>query len=116
MSPLKVKEDTFKDQVTGLAEILGWKWVHWRPLLTRKHGWQTPYDGPMGKGWPDLTLVRSKDGRLLLVELKSEEGKVEEWQQTLLAWLTVALVRDDNRIGVYLWRPSDWDTIVEVLT
>lgn len=107
--PLAIKEEDFKRQVTSAAEFLGWKWVHWRPLRT-KHGWQTPYDGPLGKGWPDLTLTHERKQRMLFAELKSQNGDVDPEQQDLIDYL--------RRCGqeAYIWRPSDLSEILAVLS
>ena len=111
---LKLKEGSFKDQVTELAEMTGWQWVAWRPLRTL-HGWSTPYDGPLGKGWPDLTIIRPRDHRQVFAELKSDSGRVEREQWAMLQWLTAALVFEGGLVHVHLWRPTDWKDIVECL-
>lgn len=118
--PLKITEAGFLGQVTTLAEYLGWRWVHFRPAKT-KHGWRTPVSGPLGKGWPDLILVRAKDHRLMLVELKRDEKS--EWlegQKENLLWLERALVVGGTgaRIEVYVWYEADFTNgnIQEVLT
>ena len=58
-------------------------------------------------GLPDLILVRRP--RVVWAELKAEDGKVSEDQQ---AWLD-----DLGACGqeVFLWKPSDWDSILGVL-
>jgi hypothetical protein len=112
---IKIDEENFMGQVTRLAEFMGWKWVHFRPARTR-HGWRTPVSGPLGKGWPDLILIRARDHRLLFIELKAEKGKIEEEQAWLIAWLNDAF--DGTTVEAHLWRPQDFDsgTIVKVLT
>jgi hypothetical protein len=65
-----VAERDFQRQVTDLAELLGWTWCHWRALRNGRGIWQVPVEGPLGKGWPDLTLVRERDRRLVFAELK----------------------------------------------
>jgi hypothetical protein len=62
-----------------------------------------------GAGWPDLVLVRPP--RLIFAELKSESGQVRANQTE---WLDV--LRLLPAAETYLWRPSDWDELVEVLT
>lgn len=83
--------------VIELAHLRGWKVAHFRPAQTAK-GWRTPVQGD--NGFPDLVLARRGD--VLLIELKSEKGKVEPEQ---LAW--------GEAIGITwkVWRPSDWDLI-----
>lgn len=65
-------ERDFSRLVTDLAEQLGWSWAHWRALQNRRGIWQVPVEGPLGAGWPDLTLLRARDRRLIFVELKKE--------------------------------------------
>lgn len=98
----------FQRQVTELAEILGWSWVHFRPAQTSK-GWRTPVSGPLGKGWVDLVLVRERDNRLIFAELKSDKGKCS------VAQLEVhdTLLRAGQHVET--WRPVDFDRIAEIL-
>jgi hypothetical protein len=63
----------------------------------------TAYKGHAGL--PDLILAR--EGVVLLVELKSEKGKVSLDQQ---AWIDAA-----HPFG-YVWAPRDWPEVEEVLT
>lgn len=109
-------EREFQEQVTDLAKILGWSWVHFRPAQTAK-GWRTPVSGPLGAGWPDLVLVRVRDGRLIFAELKGEAGKVSADQAAVMAVLeeTATWSADERHFETYLWRPRDWDSIVAVL-
>ena len=90
--------------VTDLASILGWEWAHFRPAQTAK-GWRTPVSGPLGKGFPDLVLVRVRDGRLLFVELKTTKGKPSPEQDHVHAALAQV-----KGIGAYLWRPWHLDS------
>ena len=110
-----VKEADFQRQVTDLATALGWAWAHWRPLQNRRGMWQVPVEGPLGAGWPDLTLVRVRDRRLLFVELKRELGTVSADQAAVLAALgelEVELGRTPTpfqlppKVQVVVWRPS----------
>ena len=93
-------------QVTDLADLLGWRWVHFRPARTDK-GWRTPVQGPMGAGWPDLVLVRD---RVVIAELKTDTGRVRpEQQETLRALLQAGA-------EAWIWRPRDWEHVRAVLT
>lgn len=60
-----------------------------------------------GAGFPDLVLVRE---RVVWVELKSDIGVLSDEQEIWIAML--------HRAGqeVYVWKPCDWDTILEVLS
>ena len=77
-------------------------------------------------GWPDLTLIRQRDRRLIFAELKGEKGRLSERQLEvleLLRCLDVPLGRTPQpfdvppRVEVHVWRPSDLASgrIAEVL-
>lgn len=88
-------------------------------------------------GWPDLTLVRRRDQRLIFAELKTEKGRLSDRQEQVLellasfaanrVWWTEDLTTRDwnaNRaaswqpsplIEVWVWRPSDLIDITEDL-
>lgn len=101
-------EQEFQLQVTDLAELYGWSWVHFRPAQTAK-GWRTPVSGPLGKGWVDLVLVRERDSRILFVELKADKGKVSLDQESVHRILTTA------GHPVEVWRPADFALLAMVL-
>lgn len=102
--PLTEKE--FQQQVTELAEILGWAWAHFRPAQTA-HGWRTPVSGSLGAGFPDLILCRP--GKTLFAELKRDGVKATIAQEIVHAQLREA--GNDVRV----WRPADWDAVVACL-
>lgn len=88
-------EASFQRQVVALATLYGWRWYH------------VPDSRRCVAGFPDLVLVRRP--HVIFAELKRENGRVTEDQQD---WL------DELRAcgqSVFVWRPSDFDTIVEVL-
>jgi len=88
-------------------------------------------------GWPDLTLIRRRDHRLIFAELKTEKGRLSERQEQVLELLSsIATNRawwDDDRsvahwnanravafepsplVEVWVWRPSDLPDIAEDL-
>jgi hypothetical protein len=103
----KPDEQAFQAVVVETARLAGWRCAHFRPARTDK-GWRTPVTAD-GAGWPDLVLVRPP--RILFVELKSETGQLRPNQTE---WLDV--LRLLPQVEVYLWRPGDWDTVVETLT
>jgi hypothetical protein len=105
---LPVREREFQSQVTQLAELLGYRWCHWRPAMTQ-HGWRTPVSGPLGKGFPDLFLLRERDRRAMWVELKSEHGRLTPYQTAVHAAMRAA------GLEVRVWRPSQIEEIAEVL-
>jgi len=94
------------EQVTSLAERMHWDWVHFRPAQTEQ-GWRTPVSGTLGKGYPDLLLCKA--GRLLFRELKSDTGRISDEQRAVLDTLREA------GADACVWRPRDWDEVVEVL-
>jgi hypothetical protein len=100
-------EKSFQSVVVEVARLAGWRVAHFRAARTA-NGWRTPVTAD-GAGWPDLVLVRPP--RIVFAELKSERGKPSE-QQT--GWLDV--LRLLPAAEVYLWKPSDWDDLVELLT
>jgi len=118
-----ITEDDFMAQVTQLAELLGWQWAHFRPAMTSK-GWRTPVSGSLGKGWPDLVLVRARDRRLIFAELKASKMKPTPEQVRVLELLrSLVVVYGGDRassasmpqIEVYLWHPDDWEQIERTL-
>lgn len=95
-----ITEKQFEAQVKDLARLLGWQYYHtWRSIHSPA-------------GFPDCVMVRN--GTVIFAELKSEKGNLSEKQAE---WIT-----DLNRVAnhslgvqVYVWRPSDFDRIVEIL-
>jgi VRR-NUC domain len=108
LSMIPLSERAWQEQVTQLAGMFDWGWVHFRAART-VHGWKTPIAGPLGEGWPDLVLVRERDQRLLLVELKSDKGVLNPAQIRVHACLRAA------GLDVRVWRPRDWTAVVETL-
>jgi hypothetical protein len=91
-----VTEAQFLRQVLHLAALFSWRAYH--PQLSK---WSE-------RGWPDVALVRPP--RFVLAELKSEKGKITPQQQD---WLD-----DLSRcpgVESFVWRPSDFEAIVEIL-
>lgn len=106
LTHLNLTEREFQKLVIELAQTLGYLVAHFRPGRNRRNQWQTTVQGD-GKGYPDLTLVGR--GRVLFVELKSEDGTLEPDQEK---WLT-AIRRNGG--AAHVWRPSDWEEIVATL-
>lgn len=103
---------TLQALVAEVATIYGWSWLHIRPGLRANGRWYVPVEGPLGKGWPDLILIRERDGRRLAVELKRQVGDAVMPEQR---WVLEILAAADFDVAV--WRPSDLrdGTIVEAL-
>jgi DNA segregation ATPase FtsK/SpoIIIE-like protein len=89
-----MSEDELQTNIIDMARVFGWRVAHFRAAKTDK-GWRTPVQG--NKGFPDLVL--SRVGVVLLVELKSETGKLSEDQE-----LWAKAIGESYR----LWRPHDW--------
>jgi glycine/D-amino acid oxidase-like deaminating enzyme len=77
----------------------------WQELVVqyaRLQGWWAfhPYDSRKSQaGWPDLVLLRPPE--LVIVELKSQRGKVTQEQERVLAMLA------ECGVEAHLWRPAD---------
>lgn len=102
-----LSEAAFQQQVTELATICGWTWLHVRKSIGRRQGkaaWQTTTNL---KGWCDLLLWRP--GRIVAAELKSDKGKTTPEQDDVLASLRAA------GVDTYVWRPANWGDIARVL-
>lgn len=144
MSPLttaerslrEVTERDFQRRVIDMARSLGWGVTlsARRAMLEEAANYGVeapPLDGlvfhphfSMGSepGWPDLTLVRRRDCRLVFAELKAERGTVSVRQAEvleLLSFVAADMARVSDRpapqVQVFVWRPSDLDQIAEVL-
>jgi Holliday junction resolvase len=94
-----MSEEQFYRQLREVAEAMGWA-VHHETDSRRTH-----------EGWPDLVMCRPP--RIIFAELKSQKGKMTRAQQR---WLDLLAESGGAEVSTYVWRPSDWDTIVEVLT
>jgi hypothetical protein len=101
-------EADFLEQVTQLATLLGWSYLHLRPAMTRD-SWRTPISGPLGKGWPDLVLIRERDHRLIFAELKRDKAEPTPAQVDVLQRLSEVAAE------VFLWRPVDWPQVERTL-
>lgn len=86
--------------------------------LAKTHGWlcyHTHRSDKSAPGFPDVVLCKpaslSAEGRLVFAELKSRTGKLTVEQAQ---WLDV--LRHTGRCEVYVWRPTDWEELVAILT
>ncbi len=92
-----INEKAFQAQVVELAAMYGWLCYH-------------TYDSRRcAPGYPDLALAHPS-GQYLLAELKSQHGRLRPAQRVWIDALCKAGVE------VHIWRPRDWDSIVERLT
>ncbi len=107
-------EDEFERSIVDVAHAFGWRAVGHRPMRT-KHGWRTgwKYDGT---GWPDLTLIHSKTGLMVIAELKVPGGRLSHEQTVWATRLEAVEAKSHGSIRYRLWRPDDWDSIVTLLS
>ncbi|HEV8488975.1 MAG TPA: hypothetical protein VGQ58_04220 [Candidatus Limnocylindrales bacterium] len=87
-------------------------------------------------GWPDKTLIRRRDRRIIFAECKRQDGKVRPRQAQILELLRAFVLPPEERdaiqawlgapqppeplhritaIEVFVWRPSDLPEIERVL-
>ena len=92
--------------VTSEKELL--QMVRQLAKLKQYHVYHTFNSYHSEAGFPDLTIW--KDKRLIFAELKTEKGKLTQEQKDTLE----SLASTGNE--VYLWRPSNWNEITEVLS
>lgn len=91
-----ISEKDWQRDVLKLARSTGWTHYH-TYRATRSPA-----------GFPDLVMW--KPGQLIFVELKRETGVLSAEQVRILAGI------EDGGGRVYVWRPSDLDEAVEILT
>ncbi len=75
------------------------------------HGWLCYHDYDSRRnnpGLPDWIFVRAP--RVVFCELKAQRGRVRAEQRVWLAALQLC-----RGVEAYLWRPSDWETVMEIL-
>lgn len=107
MSTATITEAEFQLQVTELADILGWRFMHVRRSIGKGARWTTATNVV---GWCDLFMWHPEHARVIAVELKSEMGKPTPEQVSVLDSLRAA------GLETYVWRPSDFDHLQAVLT
>jgi len=92
-------EKDFQRRVEEYARLEGW------------HVYSVPDSRRVSlSGYPDLTMWRVVDKRLIFAELKREKGRLRPQQEVILDELRVL-----GKAEVYVWRPSQWDEILETL-
>lgn len=100
--PLDCEEKVFQAAVVALAKHRGWLVFH-------------PYDMRRSEaGWPDLALVKPPSC-LILAELKTEKGRVRPEQTQWLEALGMLQAPSNYVVRVRLWRPRDWEAILNDL-
>ncbi len=99
---LELTEKQFEGQVKDMAKRFGWLYYHtWRS-----------FHSPAG--FPDCVFVRLEPRlRLIFAELKTD-AKHSQPSIDQCIWLET-LQRLPVPVECYLWRPADFDEIVEIL-
>jgi VRR-NUC domain len=83
--------------VLQLAQLYGWRAYH---TLNSKGS---------EPGFPDLVLVRPPE--LLVVELKTDKGRVRPAQREWLDALELGAAAAGGTVRVDVWRPCDFDRV-----
>jgi hypothetical protein len=92
-------EKDFQRRVEEYARLEGW------------HVYSVPDSRRVSlSGYPDLTMWRVSDHRLIFAELKREKGRLRPQQEVILDEL-----RQLGIAEVYVWRPSHWNEILSTL-
>ena len=102
-----ISENEFAKLFDDYADLCGWTWCGYRPARMKIKGvetYRTPIIGQ--KGLPDRILAHR--GRVLICELKTEYGRLSEAQKL---WAKAL----EGFEGYYVFRPSDWDNIQQIL-
>jgi len=90
----RISEKAFQWRIVEMASKLGWKTYH--TFDSRR---STP-------GFPDLVLVRD---RVIYAEIKTERGTLSVMQSI---WLDILKNAGQE---CYVWKPSDYATVQEIL-
>ena len=91
-----ITEKQWQQTVIDLARRLGYEFIY--------HTWNSRHSPA---GFPDLVILKD---RMIVAELKREDGHLTPEQYFwLLAFIEVTP-------HVFLWKPSDFDSVVEILT
>ena len=99
-------ENDWRRTVIEYAELRGWRVYHVADVRGRLRSGTSV-------GFPDLVLARSIHrvvGRIVYAELKTERGTLTEDQ---VAWARILKAASAE---VYLWRPSDWPEVEDLLS
>ena len=92
-----ISERALLDAVVAMAKGNRWLVYHALPSMNRRGAWATHFRGHAG--FPDLVLSHPV-GDLIIVELKSEIGRVTDGQHRWLASFEAA------GIETHVWRPA----------
>lgn len=112
-------EEELQEAVTEWLDTFGWTWAHIPDRLYKLAAKEGRLDAmPGAKGFLDL-LALHPDGRLLVIECKTEAGRLEPEQEEWLRlwglflariWKLIPARRHADMLDlmqVVVWRPSD---------
>jgi hypothetical protein len=112
-----MSERQFQQTVIEMAQRLGWR-VAWFPdegyrELVKVGRFDALPDG----GYPDLTMVRVKDGvaKVIFAELKSQKGKLRREQEDWGADLVAVEGSVPWNVAYRVWKPAQMDEIERTL-
>ena len=109
---VQISESDFQRQVVDVLRLHNYRVAHFTAAQNQRGQWRTPVTAD-GKGFPDLVAVRPasriRTPRVLFIELKAQAGRISK-EQTLWA---------NDLVGAgaehFIWRPSDWDALIEAI-
>jgi hypothetical protein len=101
-------ESQFQSRIMEYATLRGWSWMHINKAQNAAGYWRTPVVGLLGRGFHDLFLVRGD--RIVSAECKSEKGYMTTQQR-----MVADLLQNTGKVEVYVWRPEDWEKVMEIL-
>ncbi len=103
----------FNPPSLNLSKLSEASWQRWVIWIAKKNKWIVyhTYDSRRSTpGFPDLVIV--KPGlTVIFAELKRETGKLRPEQ---VVWIKNLKMADG--VDVYVWRPSDWELVVRILS
>ena len=108
-SLLVISEEDWERTVLDLVHTFGYTAAGFRSARRLDGTWVTPVKGD-GTGFPDWIFAK-EDSPLIAVELKSDKGTLSPRQ---IYWRKI-LCKVPGIIYV-IWRPCDYEQIVEFLT
>ena len=103
----EIPEKQHQAEIIKLAELYGWKVVHFSDSrVVNKHG--QAFGDRQAAGWPDLFCIRPPE--IVVIECKKELGKTTENQDEWLALFAAC------GFDTYVSRPSNLDEVSARLT
>jgi hypothetical protein len=114
MAKSGISEKQFQSKVIDLLHFYGYRVAHFLPAMDYRGQWRTPVSAD-GKGFPDIVAVRpellgrTRTPRVLFIELKTDTGRMRKEQNE---WATDLLGAGAEH---YVWRPKDWEVLLQTI-